>query len=136
MGPPLSFRSIIVMGALSHMLGAAVDSCFLPSFSVGGVNISHLLIANDTLPFSKLDIGHIQYLKVLLLCFEVVSILNVTLLKSEMILVGSMVNVQCLASISACKVSSFLMKYLILPLEATFKAKSIWDRYLKKLKED
>jgi hypothetical protein len=42
-------------------------------------------------------------------------------------------NVDELASILGCRVSSLPMKYLGLPLGASFKAKSIWDGIIEKM---
>jgi hypothetical protein len=39
-----------------------------------------------------------------------------------------------LASILGCKVSSLPMKYLGLPLGASFKAKSLWDDIIEKIR--
>lgn len=47
--------------------------------------------------------------------------------KSEMISVGAVSNILSLASLLDCKVSSLPIKYLGLPLGATFKARAIWD---------
>jgi len=54
---PLSpFLFVIIMEVLSRMLSATVNGVFLPGFSIGSrnsgvVNISHLLLANDTFGF-------------------------------------------------------------------------------------
>lgn len=107
-GDPLPpFLFVIVMDALSHMLDATVGGGFLSDLLAGGVNISHLLFADDTLFFCEPNRGHIQSLRVLLLCSEAVTGLQVYLLKSKMVPVGSMSNVQCLASIMGCKFLRF-----------------------------
>ena len=55
--------------------------------------------------------------------------------KSEMVSVGVVSNILSLASILDCKVSSFPMKYLGLPLSATFKSRAIWDRVVEKIEK-
>ncbi|KAF5463588.1 hypothetical protein F2P56_019489 [Juglans regia] len=121
------------MDALSRMLEAVVvDGGFLSGFSVGGVNISHLVFVDDTLLLCELDNGHILYLRALQICFEAVFGLKVNLLKSEMVPVDIVNNVQDLANILGCKVSSLPLKYLGLLLGAAFKAKSIWEGVLEK----
>ncbi len=45
-------------------------------------------------------------------------------------------NVDELASILSCGVSSLPLKYLGLSLRASFKAKSIWDDVLRRLSTD
>ena len=47
--------------------------------------------------------------------------------------VGYVINVEGLASILVCRVSFLPIKYLSLPLEASFKAKSIWDNIIEKI---
>jgi hypothetical protein len=46
--------------------------------------------------------------------------------------VGIVNNIEGLARILGCRISSLPMKYLGLPLSASFKAKSIWDDIIKK----
>ncbi|KAG6713315.1 hypothetical protein I3842_05G145000 [Carya illinoinensis] len=103
--------------------------------AVGGgffVLVSHLLFADDTLLFYEANAGHIQSLKAILLCFEAISGLKINLDKTEMVAVGDVSNISRLANILGCVVSSLPMKYLGLPLGASFKAKSIWDGVLEK----
>jgi hypothetical protein len=47
--------------------------------------------------------------------------------------VGNVDNVDGLAGILGCGVSSLPLKYLGLPLEACYKAKSIWDGVVEKI---
>jgi hypothetical protein len=63
----------------------------------------------------------------------VVSTLKINLAKSKLAPIGNVINVEGLASILGCKVSSLPMKYLGLPLGASFKAKSIWDDIIKNI---
>jgi hypothetical protein len=138
-GDPLSpFLFVIVMEALSRMLSATVNGGFLSGFSVGSrhsgvVNISHLLFADDTLVFCGAKPDHLCYLRALFLCFEAVSGLKINLAKSELVLVGNVENVDGLAGILGCRVSSLPLKYLGLPLGASYKAKSIWDGVIEKI---
>jgi hypothetical protein len=69
----------------------------------------------------------------LILIFEVVSGLKINLAKSKLVHVGNVNNVDGLASILGCRVSSLPLKYLSLPLGASFKAKSIWDGVIEKI---
>ena len=62
------------------------------------------------------------------------SSLKINLAKSELVLVGNVNNVDGMANILSCKVSSLHMKYLGLPLGAPPKAKSIWDGFIEKIK--
>jgi hypothetical protein len=120
------------------MISALVDGGLLLGFMVGSrsggaINISHLLFADDTLIFSEANPDHLRNLRSLFLCFEAVSGLRINLAKSELVPVGNVMNVEGLASILGCRVSSLPMKYLGLPLGASFKAKSIWDDIIEKV---
>jgi hypothetical protein len=65
--------------------------------------------------------------------FEVVQGLKINLDKSELVHVGNVLNVSGLARILGCRVLSFPLKYLGLPLSAQFKAKFIWDTIIEKI---
>jgi hypothetical protein len=70
-------------------------------------------------------------LHALFLCFEVVSGLKMNLAKPKLVLVGNVQNVDELASILGCSVSSLPLKYFGLPLRAYHKAKYIWVRVIE-----
>jgi hypothetical protein len=116
------------MEALRKMITATVDRGLLSSFFVGSrppvVNISHLLFADDTLVFCGTNPNR-RYLHVLLLFFEAVFGLKVNLAKSVLVHVGNVDNVDELASILDCGTSFLPLKYLHIPLGASYKAKSI-----------
>jgi hypothetical protein len=97
------------------------------------VNISYMTFADNTLVLCGTNPDHFRYLRVLFLCFEVVSSLKVNLAKSVLVPVGNVDNVDGLAGILGCGVSSLPLKYLGLPLGACYKAKSIWDGAVKKI---
>jgi hypothetical protein len=69
-------------------------------------------------------------LRALVLCFEVVSGLKVNLTKSELAPVD---NVDRSASILGCGVFPMPLKYLGLPLGASYNAKSIWNEVVEKI---
>ena len=89
--------------------------------------ISYLLFADDTLIFCDTNPIKLEHLRSVFLWFEVVSSLKINLGKSEMVPVGKVPNLEDLAQILGCKIASLPMKYLGLPLGASFKAKSIWN---------
>jgi hypothetical protein len=97
------------------------------------VNISHLLFADDTLVFCGANTDHPHYLRALLLCFEAVSGLKINLAKSVLVPVGNVDNVVELANTLGCGTFSLPLKYLGMPLRASFKAKSIWDDIVEKM---
>jgi hypothetical protein len=139
LGDPLSsLLFIIVMEALSKMILTLVDGSLLSGFMVGSgsggaINIYLLLFVDDTLIFSKINPNNLRNLCSLFLCFEAVFGLRINLAKSELVPVGNVMNVEGLASILGCRVSSLPMKYLGLPLGVSFKAKSIWDDIIEKV---
>jgi len=96
-------------------------------------NISHLLFADDTLVFYVAIPNHLRHLRVLFLSFEAVSGLKINLAKSVLVPIGYVDNMDELAGILGCGVSSLTLKYLDLPLGAPFKAKSIWDDVVGKI---
>ena len=73
----------------------------------------------------------------LLMWFEAISRLIVNLNKSELILMGSLENVEDLDSKLDCKVRSLPFTYLGMPLGAPFKSMVAWDgveeRFRKRL---
>jgi hypothetical protein len=125
------------MEALNKMITATVDRGFLSGFSVGSrppvVNISHLLFADDILVFCGANPNHLHYLWVLHLIFEAVSGVKVNLAKSVLALVGNVDKMGELAGILGCRTYSLPLKYLGIPLEASHKAKSIWDVIVEKI---
>jgi len=97
------------------------------------LHISHLLIADHSLLFCEANPKHLRLLCALFLCFEAVSRLKINLIKSELVPVGNVSNVDGLASILGCTASPLPMKYLSLPLRAPFKAIAIWDGVIEKI---
>lgn len=95
--------------------------------------VSHLLFADDTLIFCGIARDYLHYLRCVLLCFGAMSGLKINLAKSKLALVGNVSNMNSLARIMGCRVSSLPIKYLSLPLGAPFKAKPIWETIIKKM---
>jgi hypothetical protein len=131
-GDPLSpFLFVLVMETFSRMIGAITARGLISGFAVGSsvqtrVVVSHLLFAYDTLVFSGADESQIRHIEALLVCFEAVSGLKVNLSKSALIPIGSLDNVEQLAGLLGCGISSLPLKYLGLQLGASFKLKSMW----------
>jgi hypothetical protein len=120
---------VIVMEVLSKMILALVNggllSGFMGSRSSGTINIFHLLFVDDTLIFCETNPNHLRNLCSLFLCFEEVSGLRINLVKSKLVPFDNVMNIEGLASILGCKVSSLPMKYQGLPLRSLFIAKYI-----------
>jgi hypothetical protein len=132
-GDPLSyFLFVLVMEAFSRMLGAFSLRGLISGFSMGSseqdrVNISHLLFVVDTLIFCRANASQIRHIGALLVCFEAVAGLKVNMSKSTLISVGSLGDVGRLAGLLGCGSDDLPLKYLGLPLGASFKLKSMWE---------
>ena len=92
-----------------------------------GVQISHLLFADDTLVFCQISQDQITYLSWLLIWFEAFLGLRVNLDKSKLIPMGKVENIDGLATVFDSKIDSLPSSYLDLPLGAPFKSMVAWD---------
>ena len=109
-------------------------------FQVGSVNsigvrISHLLFANDTILVCHASREQLLSIRLVLSCFQAFTGLKVNVGKSEIVPVGEDNNLDALANILQCRVGSFPMKYLGMPLGTSFKTTSIWNPILEKMKK-
>ncbi|RVX03908.1 putative ribonuclease H protein [Vitis vinifera] len=140
-GDPLSpYLFVIVMEDLSCLLKRAKEGGFLSGWQLsgrggGGVEITHLLFADDTLVFCEPSTDQVSYLSWLLMWFEAMSGLKVNLDKSEIIAVGRVENVEEVALEFGCKVSRLPSTYLGLPLGARFKEVATWDGVEERLRK-
>jgi hypothetical protein len=131
-GDPLSpFLFVMVLEAFSKMLGAVTSRGLISGFSVGSneqnwVVVSHLLFADDTLVFCGANDSQIRHIGALLVCFETVLGLKVNLSKSTLVPVGSVGDMGQLAGLQGCGTGTLPLKYLGLPLGASFKLKTMW----------
>ncbi|RVW43419.1 putative mitochondrial protein [Vitis vinifera] len=102
-GDPLSpYLFVIAMEVFSSFLNRAVDNGYISGCQVkgrneGGIQISHLLFADDTLVFCQASQDQLTYLSWLLMWFEAVSGMRINLDKSELIPVGRVVDIDDLA---------------------------------------
>lgn len=133
-GDPLSpYLFVIAMEALNVCWWEHKRGGFLSGVKVGerageGEEISRLLFVDDTIAFCGVSLDHITNLYWLLMWFEVILRVKISLERREMISVGSVDNVDSLAWKINCKVGELLSSYLGLPLEASYKSKAIWDK--------
>ncbi|RVW54967.1 Transposon TX1 uncharacterized 149 kDa protein [Vitis vinifera] len=132
-GDPISpYLFVLGMEALSCLINKAVRGGFLSGCRLrgrggNGIQVSHLLFADDTLVFCKDSQDQMAVLSWLLMWFEAISGLNINLEKSEILPVGSVENAEVLASELGCKVGSLPSTYLGLPLGAPHKSVVVWD---------
>jgi hypothetical protein len=72
-------------------------------------------------------------LSALFLCFKIVSSLRINLAKSKLVPVGNVDNVDGLAGIFGCGVSSLPFEYLGFLLGGSYTPESIWNDAIKKI---
>ena len=92
-----------------------------------------VLFADDTILFCDADEEQFLHVRMLLLCFQVVTGLKVNVLKSEMVPIGEVPNVHVLAEILGCRIGSLSMTYLGMPLGASHKSPIVWNPILEKI---
>ena len=130
------------MEVFSCMLRRAISGGFLSGWRVRGrsgegVQISHLLFADDTLVFCEESLDQMTNISWLLMWFEACSGLKINLEKCEVIPVGRVHDMEGLALELGCKVGGLPSCYLGLPLGAPFNSLAVWDgveeRFRKRL---
>ena len=129
------------MEAPSQLLFRARWGGFIKRFKVGssgeGMDLLHLLFANDTLIFCETNNDQLIYLSWVFMWFEAISSLKVNRDKSKVIPVGSIESLKEGVSVMGCKVGKLPTSYLGLPLGASFKSSRVWDvveeRFRKRL---
>ncbi|RVW56027.1 putative ribonuclease H protein [Vitis vinifera] len=132
-GDPLSpYLFVLGMEALSSLINRAVRGGFLSGCRIGGregvgIQVTHLLFADDTLVFCDDSQEQLAFLSWLLMWFEVTSGLRINLNKSEILPVGCVVDAELLAAELGCKVGSLPSTYLGLPLGASHNSVKVWD---------
>lgn len=88
-----------------------------------GFHISHIQFANDTICFMKLDEVHIQPLKYIIFNFESIVSPKVNLSKSCLAGIGvEEEQIRRFASLLGCKVGTWSLKYLGLPVGGNSKS--------------
>jgi hypothetical protein len=138
-GDPLSsLLFVLLIEALSRMVNMTIQQGLLTGFPMGGrvfsdLVVSHSLFADDTLIFCEAHPQQVRYMRLIILCFEAVSRLKVNLRKPEIVAIGEVEDIGALAAILGCSVAALPMKYLSLPLEALYKATSLWKGVVEQL---
>ncbi|RVW27733.1 hypothetical protein CK203_109967 [Vitis vinifera] len=99
-------------GILLAVDNGYISGCQVKGRNEGGIQISHLLFADDTLVFCQASQDQLTYLSWLLMWFEAASGMRINLDKSELIPVGRVVDIDDLALDFGCKVGSLPSTYL------------------------
>ncbi|XP_071694839.1 uncharacterized protein [Rutidosis leptorrhynchoides] len=138
-GDPLSpFLFILATEGLNVLAKNAVEKRLFSGVEVGmnKVIISHLQYADDTIFFGVWNDGNIRNLMKLLKCFELTSGLKVNYHKSNLIGIGvDNVEVENVARIFGCKVSSTPFIYLGLPVGGNMKRVESWALVVSKFEK-
>ena len=129
------------MEAPSQLLFRARWGGFIKRFKVGssgeGMDLLHLLFANDMLIFCETNSDQLIYLSWVFMWFEAISSFKVNRDKSKVIPVGSIESLKEGVSVMGCKVGKLPTSYLGLPLGASFKSSRVCDvveeRFRKRL---
>ena len=139
-GDPLSpLLFVIGMEALSCLINRAMSGGFLSGCRVrgrggNGVQVTHLLFADDTMVFCEASLEQMVFLSWILMWFEAISGLKINLDKSEIFPVGRVENVEDLTFELGWALPS---SYLRLPLGVAHKLVVVWDgveeRFRKRL---
>ena len=82
--------------------------------------------------FCDAVVEKILQIRMLLLCFQVVTGLKVNVRMSEMVPIGVVDNVHVLAGLWGCRFGNLPMSYLGMPIGASHKSSSIWNPILEK----
>ena len=138
-GDPLSpLLFLVMMEVFSKMIKRVEGAGLLRGFKAdgrrgGGLCVSHLLFANDTILFCDATEEQILHVWMLFLCFQAVTGLKVNTVKSEMVPIGEVPNVQVLAEILGCRIGALPMTFLGMPLGASHKSPTLWNPILEKI---
>ena len=120
------------MEALTCLLRRANEGGLLTSFKANnrdgeGLEVFHLLFADDTLVFCEASQAQMTYLSWLLMWFEAISSLKINLSKSKLIPIGRVEDLEELAFEIGCKVGVLPTTYLGLPLGTHNNSLAVWD---------
>ena len=107
--------------------GGFISGCNFKNGNENILSIYHLLFADDTIIFCVAKKDQLLYLSWILLWFEASSSLKINLNKSELILMGNVVNLNALAAELDCRTGHLPSTYLGLPLGASHKFEVVWD---------
>ena len=114
------------MEVLSRLLKRIEEGGFIKGFqanshSQGGLCISHLLFADDTILFCDATREKLLYIRMVMIFFEAFTGFKVNIGKSEIVPVGVVGSLNTLACVLGCNVGRLPMTYLGMPLGAHFR---------------
>jgi hypothetical protein len=136
-GDPLApFLFLLVAEGFSSLMRNAVDRNLFEGFDLGGggLVVSHLQYADDTLCIGKPTVENLWAMKALLRGFEMVSGLKINFFKSSLIRIiveSDFMNMAC--NFLNCSERSIPFKYLGLLVGANSRSMSTWELLVENL---
>lgn len=127
----------IAAEGLSILLSRALDMDLIKGVKIGagGVVLTHLQVADDSILLCEAEVLEVKNLKRILRCFELLSGLRINYHKSVVSGVGvSVESMNEFASVLNCKVKRLPIKYLGLPFGANPSRKATWRPVLDKVR--
>lgn len=134
-GGPLSpYLFIMVVDFMGRMVAKAEIVGLVRGFHLrGGMSVSFIQFADDSIFMVKAEIEDLQNLRCLLLIMETATGLKVNWSKSTLSLVGNSHNMESLAVVLECEVKALPITYLGLPLGAKTFSSAIWNPVIERL---
>ena len=137
-GDPLApFLFLVVAEGLGGLMRQAVRNSLFKGFKfgLGGVEVSHVQYADDTLLIGELSEENILVMKSVLRWFELVSGLKINFFKSKLALIGGNEHLlDRFARILNCKTMKTPFNYLGIEVGASPRRKSTWLKVLERIK--
>ncbi|XP_017245737.2 uncharacterized protein LOC108217416 [Daucus carota subsp. sativus] len=138
-GDPLSPLLFNLAGeVLSAMLTKAAGKGIFSGIPLGdsSQNITHLQFADDTVVFVNNSLESVRGVKSVLQCFQMISGLKINFMKSEIFAHKDCMDTQLLASqILRCKVGTWPMTYLGIPIGISSRRQIFWKPLINKFSQ-
>lgn len=134
--PSSLFLFTLVADSFSALMSKALSNSLIEEFWIrrDGVQVSHLQFADDTICFIKDSEEPVANLKYIFSIFETISGLKVNYAKSILLGIGVEEEVvHRYASVMACQVEKWSMKYLGMPLGGNKKSSTFWDPVVERV---
>ena len=116
---PLLFNLVVnaPSGMLSRVCATGIINGLVPNLVEGG--LSHLHYADDTVILLQYSPEILRNIRLILSSYEVMSGMKINYEKSEIFSIGINEELLLAANVFGCKIGSFLMKYLGMPVSSS-----------------
>ncbi|XP_026459098.1 uncharacterized protein LOC113359722 [Papaver somniferum] len=134
-GDSPSLSLFLLMVVLSKLIVDATSRGQLHDFQVVENEIEnfHLQFVDDILIFVDANVEDVKKLLLILMTFELLTGMKLNLEKNSMISVGADDVVRGMAMELGCKVEKLPIKYLSLPLGASYRNISVWNEVIQRM---